>query len=337
MTNATVLGPAEVPQLRYASVMSSPTPAARGFFDQARVIVVAGKGGVGKTTIAAALGLLSSACGHPTELVDVEDRNDLGRCFGLTEIGFQPTVVQAASKNNESLAVRSLAAEDAAVEYLTDQGMGRVLKLLRGAGTLLDTLTSLTPGLRSVLQLAKVRSISDDDPNKVVIVDAPAAGHAVSFLRSPLGLLASIDSGPLHHQSKSVVDMFGDHARSQVLLVTLPEYTPVQETIETAYTLEEDLGLKLSPVVVNKTLPVWDGLDRTLSAAATKSSQAAALAEAARLRDMRQREQQDQIQLMTTDLPLPTIALPELLVQEMTAGPLQELADLLGAGFGEPR
>lgn len=335
MTNGTALGPASVPKLRYARIMASPPPAARGFFDQARVIVVAGKGGVGKTTTAAALGLLSAACGHPTELVDVEDRNDLGRCFGLTDIGFQPTIVQATGRKSAELAVRSLAAEDAAVEYLTDQGMGRVLKLLRGAGTLLDTLTSLTPGLRSVLQLSKVRSISDDDPNKVVIVDAPAAGHAVSFLRSPLGLLASIDSGPLHNQSKRVVDMFADHARSQVLLVTLPEYTPVQETIETAYTLEEDLGLKLSPVVVNKTLPVWDGLDRKLSAAAAKSDQATMLAEAARLRDLRQQEQQEQIGLMTTDLPLPTIELPELLVEEMTVKPLTELAQLLGAGFGE--
>ena len=296
---------------------------ATDFFSAAQVIIVAGKGGVGKTTVSAALGTLSARLGFETVVIDVEDRDDLGRCFGFSELNFEPTVA------GPNLQLRSLGAEDAATEYLKDQGLGRVLKLLRRAGSLLDTLTSLTPGLRGMLQLAKIRSIADASPNAVIIVDAPAAGHAISFLRSPLGLREGITAGPIHKQATAASELLGDPDRTQVMLVTLAEDTPVQETIETAYALEEDLSIRLGPIVVNTTVPVIAGLGKALSATARKSSHKKELAEAGDLRHQRQEHQREQIEFLAQELPLPTVQLPELLTPSISKDELSELADLL--------
>lgn len=298
------------------------------FLRSSQVIIVAGKGGVGKTTVAAALGSLSAQHGNNTQLVDVENRNDLGRCFGVDNIGFDPTRV------GPHLTLRSLAAEDAAAEYLKDQGLGRVLKLLRRAGTLLDTLTSLTPGLRGMLQLAKIRSLADENPNTRIIVDAPAAGHAISFLRSPLGLMEGITAGPIHTQATAAATLLADANRTQVMLVTLAEDTPVQETIETAYALEEDLGIRLGPIVINNTIPVIAGLGKKLSAAAGRSEHASELERAAHFRHARQSQEQEQIDFLAAELPLPTVQLPELLSPAIREPELRELASLLAPQLG---
>lgn len=305
--------------------MTQPSQDVSNFFRSSQVIIVAGKGGVGKTTVASALGSLSAQLGNDTQLIDVEDRNDLGRCFGVADIGFEPTVVEP------NLTLRSLAADDAAAEYLRDQGLGRVLKLLRRAGTLLDTLTSLTPGLRGMLQLAKIRSLADANPDTRIIVDAPAAGHAISFLRSPLGLMEGITAGPIHTQAAAASSLLSDPGRTHVMLVTLAEDTPVQETIETAYALEEDLGIRLGPVVINHTIPVIGGLGKALSATAKKSPHASALATASQFRQARQSHEQEQIDHLATELPLPTVQLPELLAPSIGDAERHELAAILAA------
>ena len=81
----------------------------------------------------------------------------------------------------------------------------------------------------------------------LVLVDAPASGHAISFLRAPRVLLDLAGAGPIHHQAREASAMLRDPARAQVALVTIPEETPVTETIETAYALEEDVGVALAP------------------------------------------------------------------------------------------
>src|SRR5581483_2737428 len=88
-----------------------------------------------------------------------------------------------------------------------------------------------------------------------IVVDAPAAGHAVSFLSSAYGLLEAAAVGPIRAQATEVIAMLSDPVRCQVLLVTLPEETPVNEAVDTAFHLEDRAGVQLAPIVVNGLWP----------------------------------------------------------------------------------
>lgn len=276
-------------------------------------MIVAGKGGVGKTTVAAVLGSLAAQRGYRTVLVDLEERDDLGRIFGAERLAFKPHRV------NEHLEIRSLGPHDTAAEYLTERGLG----VLRAAGSLLETVTSLTPGLQPMLQLAKVKQLAAANEGQLVIVDAPAAGHALSVLRSPKGLLDGIDGGPIHDQAQQVVDLLTDRDRCRVVLVTVPEETPVSEAVDTAFALEEDLGIHLGPVIVNGITPVLDKL-----VLRPKGKHSTAAGRAARLRIARQEHEQAQISRLAKELPLDTLSLPNL-VGEIDHNAINVLADVL--------
>lgn len=276
-------------------------------------MIVAGKGGVGKTTVSAVLGSLAARQGYRTVLVDLEERDDLGRVFGAEKLQFKP------HRANDHLEIRSLGAHDTAAEYLTDRGLG----VLKVAGSLLETVTSLTPGLQPMLQLAKIKQLAAADDGHLVIVDAPAAGHALSLLRSPQGLLDGIETGPIHDQAQQVVDLLADGDRCRVVLVTLPEETPVTETVDTAFSLEEDLGIHLGPVIVNSITPVLDKL-----VLHPKGTHSAAAGRAARLRIARQDHEQGQISRLASELPLRTLSLPNL-VGDIDTAAIEVLADVL--------
>src|SRR5205823_8247548 len=95
----------------------------------------------------------------------------------------------------------------------------------------------------------------------ILLLDAPAAGHAITFLLSARGLLDAVRVGPIHAQARDVLNLLTDSKRCQVMLVTLPEETPVNELIDTAYHLEDRVGVSLGPVVVNGLYAAIAGLD----------------------------------------------------------------------------
>ncbi len=110
------------------------------------------------------------------------------------------------------------------------------------------------------MALGKIRQIADRREADLVVVDGPAAGHAISFLRTPLGLARASLGGPVHSQAVAALDFLGDDTRCRVQLVCVPEVTPVTECIDTAYVLEDDVGVALAPVVVNQVVEPLKGL-----------------------------------------------------------------------------
>ena len=147
---------------------------------------------------------------------------------------------------------RTITPDDALVDYLVDHGFGRAARRLAKSGTL----TWRPPpfrasGTSSPGQVAQPERAHAAD---LISVDGPAAGHATTFLMSAQGLVDSSRAGPLHAQAADVVELLSDPARCQVVLVTLAEETPVNETVETALTLE-DPG-RLAPRPGGRQLPV---------------------------------------------------------------------------------
>ena len=148
------------------------------------------------------------------------------------------------------------------MEYLEDHGLRRVSKRLVSSGVV-DVVATAIPGIRDVLVLGKVKQLERDGVADLIVVDAPATGHAITFLTSASGLVSAARGGPLRTQANEVVELLGDSARCRVILVTIPEEMPVSETIESAFTLEDKAGVQLGPVIVNATDPEPVGLGRS--------------------------------------------------------------------------
>jgi anion-transporting ArsA/GET3 family ATPase len=194
------------------------------------------------------------------------------------------------------------------------------------------------PGMKDILVLGKVKQLERDANADLVVLDAPAAGHAISFLLSPRGLLDAVRVGPVRSQAEEVIELLSDPARCRVLLTTRPEETPVNELIDTAFTLEDRVGIKLMPVVVNA-LPTDLALDGHRSAEDARAAgltlspdELAALDAAAAFEAERRTLALEQAERLAQRLPLPQLHLP-FVVGEIGPDEVQRIADALTVGI----
>ena len=171
--------------------------------------------------------------------------------------------------------------------------------------------------------LGKIKQLERSGEYDVIVVDGPAAGHATTFLTSARGLLDAARSGPVHRQAREVIDLLADPARCQVVLVAMPETTPVNEVVETAYKLEDRVGVSLAAVVVNGLYPPRPGLDADPAEVAERHGfplsgpELEQLRAAARFRLGRAALQTEQVARLRESLPLPQLPLPFLFTTEI--------------------
>jgi len=193
------------------------------------------------------------------------------------------------------------------------------------------------PGMKDILVLGKVKALDVERAADLIIIDAPAAGHAISFLMSPRGLGDAVRVGPVNKQSTDVVEMLSDPARCQVVLVTVPEETPVNELVETAFQLEDRIGVQLGPVVVNSCYPE-PGVPASMEEVRQLADELGVFVSPREARDLvsaaeflreRYALQQQQADRLAARLPLPQVRLPFLFTAEL--GPPE--IDVLAATF----
>ena len=292
---------------------------AAGFCTQTRVLIVAGKGGVGKTTVTAAVARMAARAGLTALIVELEGKSGLGAAFGRAD----PLTYEEVTLT-DGVRARTLTPDDALVEYLEGHGLRRISKRLMKSGAI-DVVATAAPGIKDILVLGKVKQLERAEVADVIVVDAPAAGHAVTFLTSASGLLDAVRVGPIRAQAVDVLELLKDPARCQVVLVTLPEETPVNEVVETAFKLEDRVGIALGPIVVNGVYPQLDGLD----ADPGEVDDAQALRDAARFRLDRMALQAEQVARLAAALPLPQLRLPYLFTTEVGPAEVDVLADSL--------
>ncbi len=316
------------------------------FCSRSRVLVVAGKGGVGKTTMTAALARMAAHAGRSVLIVELEGKSGIAGAFGRSgDLGYDETVLwgDPARRGEGSVRGRRLTPDDALVEYLEDHGLGRVSRRLARTGVL-DVVSTAIPGIRDVLVLGKVKQLEVAGAADLIVVDAPATGHAITFLTSAAGMVDAARGGPLRTQAQDVVDLLSDPARCRVMLVTLPEELPVSETIESAYTLEDKAGVQLGPVIVNACDPAPVGLDRPASEVVAESAAAsvsvspehvAALEEARVFRLARHAVSAEQVARLARELPLPHLLVPALDAPSVGPAETAALAAALAEAVGE--
>ncbi len=308
------------------------------FLTAPRVTIVAGKGGVGKTTAAITLAVAASRVGLRTLLVEVEGKSTTSALFGVGTVGYDEVELIAPGRGEGGLVARTLTPDDALIEFLQDHGLKRISNRLVSSGAL-DMVVTATPGIKDVLILGKIKQLERARVADVIIIDAPAAGHAISFLRSAQGLLDAVKVGLIETQAREVRDLLADPTRSQVILVTLPEETPVNELTETAYSLEDQVGVALGPVVVNGLYPPLPGLEVDPEVAAAElgamlqAGEADSLRLAAGFRRERIGLQSVQLERLNRELPLPQFRLPFLFTSRITRDDIDHLATVMIEGI----
>lgn len=224
------------------------------FFPGTRLHVVTGKGGTGKTTVAAALAVALSRDGRRVLLAEVEGRQSLAPLFGKGSLPHGETAVTT-TRGGGSVAVMPVDPEIALIEYLDlFYHLGRAGKLLAKMGAV-DFVTTIAPGLRDVLLIGKVKEAAVRRHGSgryydAVVLDAPPTGRIVRFLSATDEVAQIAKVGPIRTQSEGVMALLrGDE--SAVHLVTLLEEMPVQETVDGVAQLEE-AGLPVGAILVNK-------------------------------------------------------------------------------------
>jgi anion-transporting ArsA/GET3 family ATPase len=297
-------------------------------FASSGLVIVAGKGGVGKTTVTAAMAVAAARLGRRVLVIEMEGASGLGPLFGADrplraqDIELRPPTADQPG----SISGRVVSPGEALTDYLDDRGMRRLSGRLAKAG-IIDVVATAAPGLDDILVLGKVKQLERAGTHDLILLDAPAAGHALTFLRSAKGLADAVTIGPIATQAQDVLELLGDADRCQVVLVTLPEETPVNEVIETAFALEDEVGVKLGPIIVNALYPDRPGLAAALDEMGDHVDPA--LARAARFRLAREAQQAEQVARLSAQLPLPQIHLPLCFTAGLTADDLERLADRL--------
>jgi anion-transporting ArsA/GET3 family ATPase len=221
----------------------------------ARLHVITGKGGTGKTTVAAALALALATGGRRTLLVEVEGRQGIAQLFDIPPLPYEERVIATTPGGGE---VRALAVdpEAALLEYLDMfYKLGAAGRALRKFGAI-DFATTIAPGLRDVLLTGKVkeattRTVGHRRVYDAVVLDAPPTGRIGRFLNVTAETARLAKVGPIKSQSEGVAALLHS-PMTAVHLVTLLEEMPVQETLDAVAELR-GLGIPVGRIIVNAT------------------------------------------------------------------------------------
>lgn len=224
----------------------------------ARLHFVTGKGGTGKTTVAAALALTLAAGGRRVLLAEVEGRQGIAQLFDVPPLPYAETKVATADGGGHVNAL-AIDIEAAFLEYLDMfYNLGIAGRAMRRVGAI-EFATTIAPGLRDVLLTGKIKEVAirlnrDKSPvYDAIVVDSPPTGRISRFLDVTKALSDLAKGGPVHAQADGVVRLLHSD-QTAIHLVTLLEALPIQETIEAIRELEE-LELPIGSVIVNRNIP----------------------------------------------------------------------------------
>ncbi len=308
-----------------------------GLLDR-RLIFVTGKGGVGKSTVAIALGLLAARRGLRTMVAELASQDRVREAFAQGGDTFEEVELA------ERLFTISIDPQRAMEEYLEVKtgAVGQVL----GSSRLFGAFAMATPGMRELLSIGKVwelaqlqRRTRGADAYDLVIVDSPAAGHGVGMLRTPRTFAEIARVGPIAHQGATIAATIADHEFTAVVAVTTAEEIPVNETLWLADALAGD-ELALDAVIVNARYPErFTAAERTqLQAALARAGSplAGAALGAALSEHARAHAQREQLERLGQGLGMHLVELPYLFAEQVGPPELERLADALHRGLHEP-
>ena len=260
------------------------------------MVIVTGKGGVGKTTVAVALGMRAASEGKKTIVCEVAAQENASRMFEHTTVGFHEVELE------ENLWAISIDPDESMREYVLLQLKVRAMRDMLFRSRIFNYLAAATPGLKELVTIGKIwelaqldRKVKSGRKYDTVIVDAPATGHGVGFLQTPRTFANIARVGPIHSQAQTLDNFITDHENTGVAIVALPEEMPVNESAALEHDLVNEVGVAVDRVYLNGLYPERfskaDAEQLTALAAveegASKAAARAALSEFGRARSQR--------------------------------------------------
>jgi len=286
-----------------------------------RLIFVTGKGGVGKTTVAVALGLRAAEEGRRTIVCEVASQENASRIFDHTEVGFHEVEMA------ENLWSISIDPDEAMREYVLLQLKVRAMRDMLFRSRIFSYLAAATPGLKELVTIGKIwelaqldRKVKKGRKYDLVIVDAPATGHGVGFLQTPRTFAAIARVGPIHSQAQRLDSFLTDHEQTGVAIVALPEEMPVNESAALERDLRDEVGVAVDRVYLNGLYPerfTNEETDRLREVAEGENGSVRAAARAAVSEHERARSQRAQLSRLRRRVKAPIKTLPFLFEPEL--------------------
>jgi anion-transporting ArsA/GET3 family ATPase len=315
-----------------------------GLLDR-RLLFVTGKGGVGKSTVTAALALSAADRGKRVLLVEVDAKGNLTNLFEHPAVGFEPREV------HPGVWAMQLDTEASLREYLRLNLRIPVVGRIGPIASAFDFVANAAPGVKEVLIVGKVcwevrESIAGRADWDLVIVDAAATGHVLAQLDAPRTIRELVMTGPIRNQTEWMLDILHDPAITALNVVTAPEEMPVNETIELIDRARRESQVPLGAVVVNRVLPepfttddeaVFEALANGPVAARLEEAAGpgtAGVLDAARLAVAMRRSRVVHLDALRRSVDLPLVYVPHLFVRDHGLRVTRMVADALDAELG---
>ena len=308
-----------------------------------RVVIVLGKGGVGKSVVAGALGLKAAERGRETVVAETGGAETMSALFDRDPVGYKVTEL---TKHLHALSITS---EQATEEYLVRTLRFRLLYEVVFRNRFIEPFMNGVLGLSDLISIGKImdleweRSDGNTGPTgkgphrwDFIVLDAPATGHGLSLLSAPQTIMDLTRAGPLFNNSSMIRDLLADRSRTAAVLVTLPEEMPINETLQLARSLENNVDIEVAGVVVNAMPPklfadreqreAWSEIKAYGMEAGGEARSAVLHAE----RTQRERARADAyVSQLRAELDLPIAELPLLARRDLDVDALRLLGDAI--------
>jgi anion-transporting ArsA/GET3 family ATPase len=296
-----------------------------------RLVIVTGKGGVGKSTVALALGLAAARDGRRTIVCEVSSQEHTSHVFHRAEVGFHEVEMA------DNLWAISIDPDEAMREYVLLQLKVRAMRDLLFRSRIFTYLAAATPGLRELVTIGKIWEVAQPDRKvkkgrnyDLVIVDAPATGSGVGFLQTPRTFANIARVGPIKAQAEALEAFLVNHRKTGVAIVAMPEEMPVNETVALERQLTEEVDVAVDRVYMNGLYPErFSGSDLERLEAACgrangplRSAYRAALSESRRVA-----AQGEQLARLAEQVTPPVRTLPFVFVPELGVEEIRQLSE----------
>jgi anion-transporting ArsA/GET3 family ATPase len=307
-----------------------------------KLLFVSGKGGVGKSTVAAALALLASQRGKRTLVCEIDAKGNLADFFEAGPTDYKPREIQP------NLYAMSMDTEASLQEYLRLQMRLPAIARIGPLARAFEFVATAAPGVREILTVGKPVWEVREGHYDLVVVDASATGHIVGQLAAPQAINELVHVGLIRQQTGWLAEILGDRRITGLVIVTTPEEMPVNETIELAARVEDETDVALKGIVVNRVLPelfgrqeeeVFEELRQPVAVGALDEAAggpAEPVLEAARLAVTMRRTRAGHIERLrsSVDPSIPLLYVPYLFVRAHGFRTTRQVAEALSAELG---